>query len=72
MRFWFYRMDKIREFMRILNKEDRCVVTNKVKNTLFSVELGREATDISHRIRRASTTLNGRETYKYWGDFVRI
>lgn len=72
MRFWFYRMNKIGEFMRILDKEDWRVIANDVKNTLFGIELGGKATDITHGISRASTTLNGRETYKYWGDFVRI
>lgn len=72
MRFWFYSMNKIGEFMRILDKEDWRVIANKVKNTLFSIKLGGKATDITHGIGRASATLNGRETYKYWGDFVRI
>lgn len=67
-----YRMNKIGEFMRILDKEDWRVIANEVKNTLFGIELGGKATDITHGISRASTTLNGRETYKYWGDFVRI
>ena len=72
VRFWFYRMNKIGEFMRILDKEDWRVIANEVKNTLFSIELGGKTTDITYGIGRASTTLNGRETYKYWGDFVRI
>lgn len=52
--------------MRILDKEDWRVIANEVKNTLFGIELGGKATDITHGISRASTTLNGRETYKYW------
>ena len=72
VRFWFYRMNKIGEFMRILDKEDWRVIANEVKNTLFSIELGGKTTDITHGIGRASATLNGREPNKYWGDFVRI
>ncbi|STI46854.1 Uncharacterised protein [Escherichia coli] len=52
--------------MRILDKEDWRVIANKVKNTLFGIEFGGKATDITHGIGRASTTLNGREPYKYW------
>ena len=58
--------------MRILNKEDRRVIANKVKNTLFSIELGGKATDITHGISRASTTLNGGESDKDRGNFVGV
>lgn len=72
VRFWFYCMNKIGEFMRILDKEDWRVIANEVKNTFFSIELGGKTTDITHGIGRASATLNGRELNKYWGDFVWI
>ena len=54
-------MNKIGEFMRILDKEDWRVIANEVKNTLFSIELGGKATDITYGIGRASAALNGRE-----------
>ena len=47
--------------MRILDKEDWRVIANEVKNTLFSIELGGKATDITYGIGRASAALNGRE-----------
>lgn len=58
--------------MRILDKEDWRVIVNEVKNIFFGIEFGGKVTDITYGISRVSIILNGRETYKYWGDFVRI
>lgn len=72
MWFWFYCMNKIGEFMCILDKEDWCVIVNEVKNIFFSIELGGKIMDIMYGIGRVSVILNGREFNKYWGDFVWI
>lgn len=65
-------MNKIGEFMCILDKEDWCVIVNEVKNIFFSIEFGGKIMDIMYGIGRVSVILNGREFNKYWGDFVWI
>ena len=72
MRLRFNRMDEIREFMGILNKEDGSIVSHQVENALFSVKLGRKSPYIPDRIRRACAALNGRESDKNRGDFIFI
>ncbi|CAH0211781.1 hypothetical protein SRABI106_01769 [Rahnella aquatilis] len=72
MRFGFYRMHKIREFMGILNKEHRCIVTDQVVNAFIGIKLGRPAADITHGICRTAGPLNGRETHKYRRFLFRI
>ena len=47
----FHRMDKVGEFVRILQEEDRCVVADQIEDTLFGVELGGETANIAHGIR---------------------
>lgn len=69
---WFYRMDKVRELMRILNEENRGVIPDEVENALFGIEFGGEAADITHRIGRTRAALYCREAHKYRCDFVRI
>ena len=46
----FYRMDKVRKFIRILNEEYRGVIANQIENALVGVKLGREPADIAHRV----------------------
>lgn len=58
--------------MCILDKEDWCVIVNEVKNIFFGIEFGGKVMDIMYGISRVSIILNGREMYKYWGDFVWI
>ena len=55
------RMDDIRELHRILNEEDRNVVSNNVPVALIGIELDSEASHISNSIGRATATKDGRE-----------
>ena len=71
VRFGFHRMDKVRKFNRILDKENRRVIAHQVENTLFGIEFGGEAADITHGIGRARAALNGGEADKNRGDFFR-
>ena len=61
---WLHGMHKVREFVRILNKEHGRVVADQVKHTLFGVELGGETTNITHGIGRSCTALNRGETHE--------
>lgn len=55
----FYRMDKVRKFMRILNEEHRGVIADEIENTLFGIKFGGEAADITHGICRTRAALYG-------------
>ncbi|EFC57254.1 hypothetical protein ENTCAN_05768 [Enterobacter cancerogenus ATCC 35316] len=69
---WFYRMDKVRKLMRILNKEDRRIVPYQIENPFVGVKLGGKAADITHRVGRACAALDGREAHKHRRFFVGI
>ena len=70
MRLRFYRMDKVRKFMRILNEKHRGIVADQVENTFFGIKFGGKAADIAHRVGRACATLHGRKAHKHRGDFI--
>lgn len=72
MRLGFYRMNEIREFMRVLNKKYGRVVTHQIEDTLFGVKLGGKSTDIPHGIGGACSSLNRGKTHKYRRDFLRV
>ncbi len=57
VRLGFDRVNKVREFMGVLNKEHRRVVAHQIENPLFGIKLGGETADISHRIPRARSAL---------------
>lgn len=72
MRLRFYRMDKVRKFMGILNKENGRIVSHQIKNTLFSIKFGRKSPYISDCIRRACAALNRREAHKNRCNFILV
>ena len=55
---WFYRMNKIGEFMCILNKKDGRVVAHQIEDPLFGVKLGGKSTNITHSIGGTRSSLN--------------
>ena len=50
VRFWFNRMNKIRKFHRILNKENRHIITDDIPITLFGINFYRKTAYITRRI----------------------
>ncbi len=72
VRFRLHGVHKVREFVRILNKEHGRVVADQVKHTLFGVELGGETADITHGIGRTCAALNRGETHKDRGGLLGI
>ncbi len=72
VRLGFYGVNKIGKLVCVLNKEDRGVVPDQIKNALVGIELSGEAANIAHRIGRAGATLYRGEANKYRRDFIRI
>lgn len=65
-------MDEIREFDGVLNEKDGRVVAHQVIVAFLGIELGGEAADVPHRIRRSSEALHVGKTHKDRGLFSRI
>ncbi len=53
MWFGFHCMNKVGEFVRILNKKHRRIVTDQIEDPFFGIELGGKTANIPHGIRRA-------------------
>lgn len=68
----FYRMDKVRKFMRVLNEKHRRVIADQIESPLFGIKLGGKAADIPDGICRTCAALHGGETHKYRGNFIRV
>ena len=50
MRFGFDRVDEIRKFDRILDKEDRYIVADQIVVSFLRIELHREPSDVAGKI----------------------
>ncbi len=50
----------------VLNEEDRDVVANQIKVSLVSVELGREAPHVTHRVRGAPACTHSMSANSYF------
>ena len=72
VRLGFYRVNEIREFMRVLNEEHRRVVADEIINAFVGIELGGPAANITHGVRRAARALYRGETDKYRGFLIRV
>ncbi|STV91247.1 Uncharacterised protein [Klebsiella michiganensis] len=72
MRLGFDRVDEIRELDRVLNKKDRRVVADQVKDALVGIKLGGKAADVAHRIGGACAALNGGKPDEDRRFFLRI
>ena len=58
--------------MRILNEKHRGVIAHQIKNTLFGIKLGGETANITHRVCRTRAPLDGGESDKHRGNFIRV
>jgi hypothetical protein len=60
-------MDKIAELFRILNKENRGVITNQVPVAIFGIKLYGEAARVTFCIGRSFFAPNGRKAQENFG-----
>ena len=52
----------MREFRRVANKEDGCVVVHEIEISLFRTKLYRKAARVAKRVRRTCLASDSRET----------
>ncbi|MNN84925.1 hypothetical protein D3C81_2021400 [compost metagenome] len=50
VRLWFNRVDEVREFMGVLDKKHRCIISYQVKYPLFGIKLCGKSANIPDRV----------------------
>ena len=65
IRLWLHAMDEVGEADRILDKEDRHVISDEVENSLIRVEFDRKSPYVACEVRRPARTRNRREPDKH-------
>ena len=68
----FLGMNEIRKLLRILNKEDRSIISNKVPVSIFCIEFHSKSAWVSFCIRRSLLAANGGKTQEDPGLFSNL